>query len=215
MSAAISMLDGWVQATDIGGCGLCTGFGMIWRSGIVIRSLSQLKDSSRPHLGEHPERFQPLGTSQVGVDIEGGQLSLRDGPAPAELNPSIGKDVEYGDPLRHPDGMVDRKGKQHDGMPEPDLFCLGGEIAEEHLWRGAERETVKEVVLGKPRRPETELVGELDLFEGFPINAIDSLRAVVIGFKLVNEAEFHFSSSFVLLGCSCACGGHTNSTTWR
>ena len=113
----------------------------------------------------HLQRLFPLGTLVGGVDTEASQLTDRGGFAGAELDSSVGNQIEGGDTFGDPGGMVDSRRELHDAESQPDVFGPLAGCGQKHLRSGGVTVFLKEVVLGQPHRGETGLVGRLDLVE--------------------------------------------------
>jgi hypothetical protein len=112
-----------------------------------------------------PERLVPLRPLLAGVNAEAVELGDRRRLATAELHPAVRNQVERGDPLRHPEGVVDVGRHVHDAMAEADVLrpLAGG--SQEDLRRRGVRVLLQEVVLGDPDAVQPDLVGQLDELE--------------------------------------------------
>ena len=120
------------------------------------------------------------------------QLHPRRTFADAEVDPTVGDQVERGDALGGTGRMVVVRDDLTDAVAEADASRSCGGRGEEHLRRRRVRVLVEEVVLDLPRVVEPEPVGELDLIE----RVAQQIELVVVGpglgeLMFVEHAELH------------------------
>ena len=144
------------------------------------------------HAGHRVERLVPLLALRRPVDAEAAQLGLRRRLAGAELDPSVGDEVERGDALGDPGRVVEPLRQLHDAVAEPDAARALAGRGEEHLGRRRVAVLLEEVVLDLPHVVDAEPVGELDLVE----RVLEQPVLVAVAPRpgqlvLVEDAELH------------------------
>ena len=113
----------------------------------------------------HLQRLFPLRALVGGIDVEAAELADRGGLAGTEFHSAIGNQVQGGDPLGDPGGMVDRRRQVHDAESQPDVLGPLTGPGQKYLRRGGMTVFLEEVVLGQPDGGEARLIGGLDLVE--------------------------------------------------
>ena len=133
------------------------------------------------------------------VDAEPALLGGRRAATHAELEASVGQDVEHRDPLRHPGRMVHRRRDVEDPAPEVDVVGEGSDVRQERLVGRQMRVLREEVVLGRPRVLEPGAIGRngpRDLVsEPIGLGVLGIEIAQLVGHvQRVEDAELHGSS---------------------
>ena len=147
------------------------------------------------HAGDRVEAFGPLVALLVAVDHEAAQLGFRRRLAGAELDPSVGDEVEGGDAFGDACGVVEVLRQLHDAVADADARRALAGRGEEHLGRAGVAVLLEEVVLDLPHVVEAHSVGQLDLLE----RVLEQL-VLVVGtpragqLVLVENAELHDGS---------------------
>src|SRR5262249_43268598 len=146
------------------------------------------------HVGALLGGFRPHPPLLVDVeaDIEAAKLHQRGALAGAEFDAAIGDEIERCDAFGDAGGMIVFRRHQADAVAEPDALGALRARREEDFRRGGVRIFLEEMVLDFPGVVDAELVGELDLLEGF-------LQQAVFGtvvprprqLMLVENAELH------------------------
>jgi hypothetical protein len=148
------------------------------------------------HVGDLLGGLQRHRSLLLGRDVEAVQLQACRPLADAEVDPTIGDQVERGQALGGARRVVVLRDDLADAVAQPDPRRAGGRRGEEHLRRGRVRVLVEEVVLDLPRIIEAEPIGELDLIEGIAQETELVVVAPRLGkLVLVEDAELHDSSS--------------------
>ena len=119
------------------------------------------------------EALEPGVALRERVDAEAAELGLARRLAAAELDPTVGHEVEHRDPLGGARRVVELRRGEDDAVPEADLRRALAARGEEHLGRRRVAVLLEEVVLDLPHVLDAEAVGELDLVEG----VLDQLAA--------------------------------------
>jgi hypothetical protein len=140
------------------------------------------------------------------AQVERVQLGDRRAFAEAEVDATIGDEIQCGDLLRYPRRVVG--GDLDDAVTEPDVLGALARGTEKHLGRRGMRIFLQEVMLHFPGVVEAERVSELDLVEGLLEELVLAVFVPVPGqLMLVENAEFHaviprFDAGIRLLGDS-------------
>ena len=164
-SAASSSVPGEVTVTQSGGCGCCTGFGRIARSGTENEVPRHEKRSS-----VHMRGSARIVSSHVCLVVSGSISKPRE-LAPgrrargAQLEAAARQDVEHRGALGDANRVIHLRHAHHGAVPDADSLRLHRARREEQLGRGAVRVLLEEVVLDGPDEVEAELVGEPHLVE--------------------------------------------------
>src|SRR5277367_7116429 len=142
------------------------------RDDVTGRHLDVLALESGEGLFDHAadrdlQGLLPLRPLVGGVDVEAAEFSDRGRFAGAEFHSAIRYQVQGGDPLGDPGGMVDRRWQAHDAESQPDVLGPLTGRGQEHLRRGGVAVLLQEVVFGQPDGGEAGLIGLLDLVETF------------------------------------------------
>ena len=148
---------GLVDATHIGGCGCCSGFGCTRRGGTVQ---SGRRPGTRPR--STPARCGRSASPHCarvwfGIDAEALELGAGRRAAGAELDAAVGDEVEHRDRLGGADRVVVRLGQQPHAVADADVLGARRDRAVEHLGVRAVRVLLEEVVLDGPERVEARL----------------------------------------------------------
>jgi hypothetical protein len=100
-----------------------------------------------------------------GIDEEAAQLRLRRRLARPEVDAPAGHEIESGDALGDPGGMVERRRGLDDAVTEPHLLRPLRHRGQEDLGRTRVAVLLEEVVLDLPTCLDAELVGQLALLQ--------------------------------------------------
>src|SRR5205807_297213 len=144
-----------------------------------------------PHAGDHPNRLLPHGPGVVRVDAEPTQLGHGDGAARPHVQAALAEDVEGGRALRHPGRMVEGDGEEHDAVADADAAGVLGHGREEDLRGRAVGEALQEVVLDAPHVVEADLLGQLHLLDGLPVDVGLGGPELGVHLHLVQQPELH------------------------
>ena len=182
---------GLVAAIQIGGCGFCSGFGMMLRDGMLTKR-PWYSNGSSVHMRGMISSDSCHMSRDCSVSISKPACSYwLERPVPNSTRP-FGQQVERRDALGDADRMVELVRQQHDAVADADALRALRDRGEEHLGRRGVRELGQEVVLDLPHGVEAEPVGELDLLERLLVAAV--LAALVVRLRhlqLVEEVELH------------------------
>ena len=107
----------------------------------------------------------------VGIDSERADLGPGRGAAGAELEATVGNQIECSRALRDAGRMVHLRKRDGDALPDVDSFGAGRRSGQKNLGRRRVRVLLEKMMLDFPNLVEAELVGEFDLLEGLMIGA--------------------------------------------
>ena len=188
---AISHDCGLVAAIQIGGCGFCSGFGMMLRGGMLTKR-PWYSNGSSVHMRGMISSDSCHMSRDCSVSISKPACSYwLERPVPNSTRPS---DRRSSAATRSATriGWLNLCGSSATPWPMRMRFVRCDDGGEEHLGRRGVRELGQEVVLDLPDGVEAEPVGELDLLERLLVAAV--LAALVVRLRhlqLVEEVELH------------------------
>ena len=147
------------------------------------------------HASHRVERLAPLFALRGAVDAEASELGLRRRLASAEIDPSVGQQVERGDALGDPGGMVELMRQLDDAVAQADAIGALAGRRQEHLGSRGVAVLLEEVVLDLPHVVDAEAVGQLDLIQ----RVLEQLVLTAVAPRprqlvLVEDSELHVVS---------------------
>ena len=147
-----------------------------------------------PHARDETDGLLPHRPRLVGVDAETAELGHGDRPAGPHVQAALAQDVQGRRPLRHPGRVVEGDREQDHAVADADAAGVLGNRRQEDLRGRAVGEALQEVVLDAPHVVEADLLGQLHLLDGLPVDV--GLRGAQLGvhLHLVQQPEPHQSS---------------------
>ena len=137
---------------------------------VTRRHLDLLTFETRERLLDHAsdrhlEGLLPLRALVGGIDVESAEFTDGGTFPGAELDTPVGEQVDGGDALGHPCGVIDGGQQVHDPEAQPDVLGPLAGRGQEDLRRRGVAVLLEEVVLGQPDGGEPGLVGGLHLVQ--------------------------------------------------
>ncbi len=161
-----TMWDSLLEAatTNSGGCGFCTGLGMISTGRDLPDGPVVFEHIVGEGLGDDLDGIGPLLAGVGGIDAEGFERVQVVGAGRGQFGATIRDDIKRGEPFGNQDGMV--PGKQHRAHDaQLDVLGVLGDCGIQHLGRRNGKARRAEMLFGRAPGREPEFVGKGNLLD--------------------------------------------------